>query len=151
MSKNKDFYDLLERERLKFDEGYCNLSSFLIEDFRRWDGLLQEDDHSIQKLSSGRRSIRRRSRGVLKGIAKELGPEVLLLCTSVITISKLAELDPCGLIFDLRKWWDAAVHPRLLTDAANAICNAYPRVSKLSLSAGERAVAAFGMLISFSS
>ncbi|KAF2247294.1 hypothetical protein BU26DRAFT_506558 [Trematosphaeria pertusa] len=131
MSKNKWFYDSLEKERLAYDEGNCTLSTILVESFKRWDGLLQENEDDLQKLSSGRRSIRRRSRDILKAISKKLGPEVLLLCTSVTTIDKLALLDPSGLIFALQKWWDAASHPRLLAEATNAIREAYPLISRL--------------------
>ncbi|KAH7063260.1 hypothetical protein B0J12DRAFT_164270 [Macrophomina phaseolina] len=125
MSKNDWFYTVLEKERKTFEDGAYTLPSRLEKNFSRWNNLLREDETSLMKRSSARRSIRGRARILLGDVYKALGSEVLVLCTLATSVTKLATVNPKGFLPDLRKWWNKVSHPQALTNIANNLCRTY--------------------------
>ena len=125
MEKNSWFYESLEKKRKDFEEGSYTIVSRLKTTFSRWDVLVREDDASLQNRSSGRRSIRRRARDLIREVYEAMDPDVFLLCTLVTSISKLATVKTEGLIRDLSQWWKAKPHPYALTEASTALCKEY--------------------------
>jgi hypothetical protein len=122
MPKNDKFYAMLEDQRVAYSNGNYQPT---IGRFKRWNDLLRENNKSIQRRSSGRRSLRRRSRDISRDIWKNLGLEVLLLCTLAASMDKLATLEIKSLVPDLKRWWKAATHPPSLAEAARNLSKEY--------------------------
>ncbi|PVH91660.1 hypothetical protein DM02DRAFT_478757, partial [Periconia macrospinosa] len=106
----------VEKKRLAFENDESKAPSS--RDTKRWNALLKEDDTSLNSLSSGRQSIRRRARHLATGILQKLGPEVLLLVVSLQDSDKMARLDKQKFVRELQLWWNSVSHPRALTAVA---------------------------------
>ena len=127
MAENKWFYDLIEHSRTQFEQDPFHAKLRLVERFKGWDGILCEDDDSLQKRPSATRSVRTRTRTLLGAVFNALGPEVLLLCTLATTRTKFAEVKGQGFVPQLQKWWGHVTHPEGLRDAVAEVEGAFPQ------------------------
>jgi hypothetical protein len=101
MERNNWFFHLLEEERKTFNNKNFTLLSRQVNAFRPFYELLQEEEASINKRSSARKSVRLRVRALLEDVFTTLSLEVFLLCTLSTSITKLAIVYPKGLLLDL--------------------------------------------------
>lgn len=129
-------------------------------DITRWTELLRDDDSSLRQLSASRSSIRRRARELSFSIARELGKEVLFLVLSHLDQRKLSFLDKRTFTDALSKWWSKVQHPDVLAAVASKSltlsgpervdCASRGRGSAEPISAGQKALATFGVSICLS-
>ncbi|EUC40889.1 hypothetical protein COCMIDRAFT_9322 [Bipolaris oryzae ATCC 44560] len=107
----------LERKRTTFEsDDFVRPSLTRI---KEWNDLLKEEHASLITRSSGRRSVLRRARDVMRKVLDKVGPEVLLLLVTTVQIAKRATLDHKTLVPKLQTWWAAVLHPPALTAVAN--------------------------------
>jgi hypothetical protein len=117
LMKIEDFLASLETQRIAYSKGKVPPKRFGL-----WIDLLRE---SKKSNSSGRRSLKNRSRSISLSILRSLGPDVFLLCTSAASMDNLAKLDQKNLISKIQQWWNSAPHPPQLSDAAQKISQKY--------------------------
>lgn len=113
----------LRREMTTFDDTTSSLLERQNKAFSLHCDLLREDEASLETRSSSTRSVRLRAREVLKNIFQVLGPEIFLLCTLSVSITKLGEIAPRTRISTLQSWWDAIEPPQGLVTIAKAKCD----------------------------
>ncbi|CAN9241637.1 unnamed protein product [Alternaria alternata] len=100
----------LERKRTTFEsDDFVRPSPTRI---KEWNDTLKEEFSSLSARSSGRRSVLRRARDVMRNVLHDVGPEVLLLLVTAVRIAKRATLDCKTLVPQLRTWWASASHTR---------------------------------------
>ena len=116
---------LLEESRKAFEEGRYLSHDRMKVAFKRWNDLILEDEASLLRRSSARRSIRRRARALLRDIYQAQGPDVFLLCTLATSATRLATVDPKGITTSVEGWWNTVVHPNSLSAAARRICGEF--------------------------
>lgn len=116
MPKHEEIINELEEKRVGFANNEYKTPSFHFSE--RWK-LLLSDESSSSRLSSGRRSILLRARGLATDIVRKLGCEVLLLVLSTLDRQKLAILDKRTFVVALGDWWRAVPHPEALAIVAS--------------------------------
>ena len=126
MAESQWFYDLVENSRIAFEQDPFHAKLRLVERFKGWDELISEDDDSLQKRPSATRSMRARTRTLLRAVLNALGPEVLLLCTHATTRTKFSKVRGQGLVPQLQKWWNHVAHPEALGGAITELEEAFP-------------------------
>jgi len=107
---------LLEKEVALFDDNTTPLLCSQLNSFTSAYEIIKED-HNL-KLSRQRLSDRARARDLLTDVFLILGPEVFLLCTFAITITRLSTIKSKEFIPRLRAWWASSPRPRGLTTTA---------------------------------
>jgi hypothetical protein len=138
----------LERKRTTFEsDDFVRPSPTRI---KEWNDTLKEEFSSLSARSSGRRSVLRRARDVMRNVLHDVGPEVLLLLVTAVRIAKRATLDCKTLVPQLRTWWASVLHPPALIAVANTCFKARSQttlsheISTEVVSTRPRAVHEFG-------
>jgi hypothetical protein len=92
--------------------------------FRSWFDVLRETAISLVNRSRLRRSVKVQARGFLELIFSELGPEVFLLFTFTISVTKFVEIKCENLILDIRSWWRDCLILEELKEVVSEACKA---------------------------
>lgn len=121
MGDNQALCEMFEKRRAAYSEDFKIISKF-----QNWYKLLTTSIDNIDDLTRGYRSVRRRSQQNFRSIARDCGPEVMVLCIIATTPAKLAKVKLKSLISDLQTWWKNATHPPALTIDACRIYKKFP-------------------------
>jgi hypothetical protein len=117
MSANNWLYVKIEEKRRAFETNEPPVVSGKLT--ARVEQILSRD---ISHLSSGRRSVRTRERGLVESIYTELGVEVLLLVLLVAkSANDLVQVKQEGLIDFLKRWWETVAHPSSLAKVSELL------------------------------
>jgi hypothetical protein len=114
----------LDTKRQTFNKGKRPLLPKEDKLLRSWFDVLRETAVSIANRSRSVRSVRQQARDFLGVIFLELGPEVFLLFTLTISVTKLVEIKCENLIPDVRSWWRDCPISEGLKQAASEACEA---------------------------
>lgn len=120
------FFDGLDRWRKLFVTNPSYATTELRKKFEPWNDLINENDKSLEKRPSASRSLRSRKRRKLRAVLKELGPEVLLLCTLATTMTRLQFVNEEHLVPRLMQWWSTVEHPAALEEATAELERYFP-------------------------
>lgn len=126
MAENQWFLDLAEQSRATFERDPSHATSRLVQKFKYWHDLLFEDDESLRKRPSATRSVRMRSRTLLRTVFGATGYEVLLVCTRATTPTNFSKVKGEGLIPQLQVWWNGVTHPQALKEAVAELKREFP-------------------------
>jgi hypothetical protein len=98
-----------------------------------WIELYLEDDISLQKRSSSRRSIRRRARYFVRRVFNTMGAELFTLCSLTFYITSLPTIKSEFFYTQLNEWWISKGHQPSLSKLAGDVCKKLPIPSNISM------------------
>lgn len=118
----------LEGKVRTFHDETRSLLSYEQELFKLCVDLLTETAKRLKALSPSWRSTRLQARTLLCNVFSNMGPEVFLLCTVTISISKLAEGNHAARenrVSAIKEWWTTVTAPERLKILASQLCEAH--------------------------